>query len=288
MGETGTDNLNAARGVGVTGPAGGPLAQAGRARVLFRELGGSTIRIEVFPLDGPIIVTIDGTAGTGKSTVAQRLAWRLDADFLDTGAMYRAAAAIALDEGIPLHDERRLVQRVREANIRFDWSNRDSPAVTAFGRRMEPRIREADVTAIVSPVAAIHDLREVMVELQRAIAREHPRLVTEGRDQGTVVFPQAQVKFFLDADPRERARRRAEQLRARGRPADEAQILADLLARDARDSTRADGPLRCPEDAERIDTTHLTVDGVVARLDELVRLKARSGGPPAPGDRAGG
>lgn len=243
-------------------------------RVLFRTLGARTVRIDVFPIDGPIIVTIDGTAGTGKSTVAQQLAWRLDADFLDTGAMYRAAAAIVIDEGIALEDERRIVERVRAANIRFDWTDRDAPAVTAFGTRMEPRIREADVTAIVSQVSALHDLRELMVALQREIAREHPRLVTEGRDQGTVVFPDAPVKFFLDADVGERARRRAEQLRARGREADEAKIREDLIARDRRDSTRADGPLRRPVDAELIDTTTMGVEEVVARLDEMVRKKA--------------
>ena len=129
------------------------------------------------------------------------------------------------------------------------------------------------MTAIVSPIAAIGKLREHMVRKQRVIAHQHPRLVSEGRDQGSVVFPDACVKFYLDADPVVRAGRRADQLRAEGRHADEAALLADILERDRSDSTRRDGPLVCPEDAVVIDTSHLTREQVVQRLEDEVRVR---------------
>src|SRR5690606_18562679 len=119
---------------------------------------------------------------------------------------------------------------------------------------------DADVTAIVSDLAAIGPVRQVLVEQQRRIGREHPRLVTEGRDQGSIVFPDAAAKFYLDANPQERARRRAEQLRQTGREADEQQILAGILERDRKDSSRSDGPLICPDDAVRVDTSDMTLE----------------------------
>ncbi len=219
-----------------------------------------------------IIITIDGPAGTGKSSVARALARRLGLDFLDTGAMYRAAAAVALDRGLDLADQPGVVRAVEEAGIRFDWSL-DPPRVLAFDRPMNGRIRASDVTAVVSRVAAIAPLRRHMVAMQRAIAAQHPRLVTEGRDQGSVVFPDARVKLYLDADPAVRARRRLEQLRAAGGGAipDPSAVLADIAERDRLDSSRADGPLRCPEDAIRVDTTSLSFEQVVSRLEQIVR-----------------
>ncbi len=237
----------------------------------------SPIQSTVFRLDGPILITIDGPAGTGKSTVARSLAKRLGVDFLDTGAMYRAAAALAIDRNV--NDDAALVALVQRANIRFDWT-RDPPEILVFGTALGTRIRDKDVTSRVSPVSAIHDLRELMVDLQRQIAREHTRLVTEGRDQGSVVFPDATVKFYLDADPAERARRRVDQLKASGRfPADVTEdevnkVLAEIVERDERDRTRPDGPLRQPEGAVVIDTTYLTQDEVIAELERVVRSRA--------------
>jgi cytidylate kinase len=186
--------------------------------------------------------------------------------------MYRAAAAIVLDHQIDRADIDAIVARVASADLHFDWTA-DPPTILAWDRPIDHRIRDADVTAIVSPISGIGRLREHMVRKQRIIAAQHPRLVSEGRDQGSVVFPGADVKFFLDADPRVRARRRADQLRADGRDADEAALLADILERDRSDSTRKDGPLVCPDDAIVIDTSPLTREQVVERLEDEVRMR---------------
>jgi cytidylate kinase len=224
------------------------------------------------PTHLPVIITIDGPAGTGKSTVARTLAHRLGLDFLDTGAMYRCAAAIMIDRGIDPAEVGDLVSTVVGADLHFDWE-RDPPTILAWQAPMDHRIRQADVTAAVSKVAAISELRQHMVRKQRIIAAQHPRLVTEGRDQGSVVFPDAELKFYLDARPEVRARRRAEQLRAAGVDVDADVLQAQILERDRIDSTRADGPLICPPDAFRIDTSELDLEGVVTLLEEHARTK---------------
>jgi CMP/dCMP kinase len=218
-----------------------------------------------------IIITIDGPAGTGKSSVARELARRLGLDFLDTGAMYRAAAAIVIDKGLPHTDAARVVPEVALADLHFDWTT-DPPRILAWSRPIDHRIRELDVTDVVSEIASIPELRRHMVAKQRLIAEQHRRLVTEGRDQGSEVFPDAALKFYLDADPAVRARRRVEQLRAKG-PAtvNEAEILQDIIDRDRSDSTRQVGPLICPPDAVRVDTSRLTFEQVVNELEDVVR-----------------
>lgn len=227
-------------------------------------------RGDVLRLDGPVIITIDGPAGTGKSSVARLLAKRLGLDFLDTGAMYRAAAAISIDRGVPHTDHDALVAIVKDADLHFDWTT-DPPAILAWQKPMGDRIRDGDVTAIVSPVAGISPMRAHMVMKQRLIARQHPRLVSEGRDQGSVVFPDASVKFYLDATPQVRARRRADQLRTAGVVADESAILHDIILRDQGDMSRSDGPLIKPDGAIVIDTSHISRDEVVESLERYVR-----------------
>lgn len=222
------------------------------------------------PAQRPLIVTIDGPAGTGKSTVARALAARLGLDFLDTGAMYRAAAAIVIDKNIARDNVAEILLQVAEANLHFDWAV-DPPAILAWNKPMNARIRDTDVTAVVSPIAGLPLLRQHMVHKQRVIGHQHPRLVTEGRDQGSVVFPKAEVKFYLDASPQVRAARRADQIRAAGRSVDQTALLAEIIERDRSDSTRQDGPLICPDDALRVDTSSLTLDQVVDTLEAMVR-----------------
>lgn len=233
-------------------------------------------RPQVFPADRPIIIAIDGPAGTGKSSVARELARRLGLDFLDTGAMYRAAAAIAIDGGLYRSGPdwtARVVAAVEAADLHFDWTM-DPPTILAHGTPIDSRIREADVTGIVSEIASISALRRHMVSKQRIIARQHPRLVTEGRDQGSVVFPTAEFKFFLHADSKVRASRRADQLRAAGESPDEEALVRDIEERDRSDSTRVDGPLVRPPDAEVLDTSRMSFGEVVNHLEGRIRQRA--------------
>lgn len=234
------------------------------------------------PSNLPIIVTIDGPAGTGKSSVARTLAKRLGLDFLDTGAMYRAAAAIALDAAlwpgsVLGMDLDAFLERVRQADLHFDWRT-DPPTPLAFGKPIDRRLRDADVTSIVSPIAGIKKLREHMVAKQRIIGAQHPRLVTEGRDQGSVVFPGAMVKFYLDASATVRAQRRARELvQKQGRVFDESEREAlerEIIERDRSDCSRADGPLVRPDDAVIVDTSSLSFEQVVATLEHEVRARA--------------
>lgn len=234
-------------------------------------------RYTLHPMDR-LIITIDGPAGSGKSTVARRLAAKLGLDFLDTGAMYRGIAALALDRGIdPATESHAVVQLARGSSLRFDWQA-DPPRLLVRDRDMTARLRDADVTASVSDVAALAAVRQVLVQAQRAIGQEHPRLVSEGRDQGSVVFPDAQVKFYLEATPAVRAQRRMRQLREAGRHVDLTTIHEQIVARDHKDSTRKTDPLICPEDARRIDTSDMTLDQVVDHLEQIVLTATRTDG----------
>lgn len=220
----------------------------------------------------PLIVTIDGPAGSGKSTLARQLAARLGLDFLDTGAMYRAIAAKSIERGIDIPEEPYYVTELaRNCPLRFDWAT-DPPRLYARGADITDRLRDRDVTDRVSDVAAISGVRQVLVNEQRRIGQEHPRLVTEGRDQGSIVFPQATVKFYLDASPTVRAERRAAQLREMGKPVQLDAIRKNIIERDRKDSTRADGPLICPEHAITIDTSDMMLGAVLDLLEQNVRV----------------
>jgi cytidylate kinase len=156
--------------------------------------------------------------------------------------------------------------------MHFDWT-RDPPDLLVDGQSVMRRIRDEDVTRVVSPVAGVAELRRLMVEKQRAIAAVHRRLVTEGRDQGSAVFGDADVKFYLYASAEVRARRRTDELRVKGLDADENRILTEIIERDRSDAHRAVGPLICPEGAERVDTSFLAISQVVDELERRVRAR---------------
>jgi cytidylate kinase len=217
-----------------------------------------------------MIITLDGPAGTGKSSVALAVAERLGFDFLDTGAMYRAIGLEAVRRQAKLDDARELTFIARHSKIEFDWG-KHPPGVRLNGEDVGHLLRSGEATKAASYVAVVPAIRELLVAQQQRIGREHGRLVTEGRDQGSVVFPEAPFKFYLDATPQERARRRAAQLRARGEVVDVNEILSQIIARDHRDANRAVGPLAIPAGARVIDTTHLTQEQVIEQIVEAVR-----------------
>ena len=217
-----------------------------------------------------MIITIDGPAGTGKSTVARVVAEQLGFDFLDTGAMYRAVGLEALRRKANLEDQRELAFIARHCRITFDFSQ-SPPTVLLNGETVGHLLRGSDATRAASYIAVVPAIRAHLVEQQQAIGREHQNLVTEGRDQGTVVFPDAQLKFYLDASPQERARRRVKQLRDRGEIVDHSAILSEIMTRDQRDSSRTVGPLAVPRDAQVIDTTLMSEDQVIGRIVAMAR-----------------
>jgi cytidylate kinase len=217
-----------------------------------------------------MIITIDGPAGTGKSTVALAIADALGFAFLDTGAMYRAVALEALRRDTDLDNARDLAFIAHHCRVEFDWSTHP-PSVLLNDEDVTGRLRDPRTTSAASKVAAVSAVREQLVALQRRIGASRGDLVTEGRDQGTVVFPDAPLKFYLDASPRERARRRVAQLRERGRIVEFDDVLRDITERDHRDATRETGPLVRPPDALLIDTTSLTQTQVIDRIIDAVR-----------------
>ncbi|MEC9373325.1 MAG: (d)CMP kinase [Planctomycetota bacterium] len=226
-----------------------------------------------------LIVTIDGPAGTGKSSVGRALALRLGLEFLDTGAMYRAATALAIDRGLSLDDEEGIAKLAAEADLHFDWTT-DPPTLLAYLEPYHHRLRDPDVTSAVSPVSALAMLRDVLVRKQRIIGAQHPRLVTEGRDQGSVVFPDAEVKFFVHASARVRAERRVRQMEEQGQPADIDTVEQELIRRDKADAARKVAPLVRAADAVMVDTSSMSFEQVVDELERQVRARmgARGGG----------
>lgn len=215
------------------------------------------------------VVTIDGPAASGKSTMARLLANRLDAAFLDTGAMYRAVTLAAVRDGVDLTDQGQVIDVV--ARHRFDFEAAGGTMLVRIdGRDVTDAIRDNELTAKVRYVAAAPLVRAKLVEMQRAFASRCSRVVTEGRDQGTVAFPDAAVKIYLTADAAERARRRMEDLKARGVDADPEQLRREIESRDRSDENRAVGPLKRAPDAIAVDTTGLSIEQAVERLWKIV------------------
>lgn len=214
-----------------------------------------------------MIVTIDGPAGAGKSSAARALARRLGFRFLDTGAMYRAVALAAVRRGIPWDDPQALVDLARRLTIEL----RDD-RVWLDGEDVAREIRTAAITSVTFHAADNPGVREHLVKLQRAAAVGGD-FVTEGRDQGTVVFPDAECKIFLTASPLERARRRLQDLAARGESIPLETVLADQNLRDQRDASRSVGPLRKAPDAVELSTDGLTPEQVVGALEAIVRAR---------------
>ncbi len=221
-----------------------------------------------------MIVTLDGPAGAGKSSAARALAAQLGWCYMDTGAMYRAIALEALDRGIPLEDAGAVAALAEAVVIEF----RDG-RVLVDGRDVSVEIRTERITRATRPVADAAPVREAMKRIQRRMARGID-VVTEGRDQGSVVFPQAEVKVFVTASAEERARRRHAEETARGNGVTFAEVLEAQGVRDEGDRSRAVGPMRAADDAVVLETDGLTRDEVVERLVALVEGRRRGDAEP--------
>ena len=221
------------------------------------------------PETKPIIIAIDGPAGAGKSTVARNLARRLGLLYVDSGATYRAAALKAIESGVSLEDESRVADAVSAAEIRLDPSP-SKPRVFLDARDVTTEIRTPEVTLAASQISRFPAVRGKLVSLQRSLTCGRS-VVMEGRDIGTVVFPDAQLKIFLKANLEERTRRRAEQDAQEGRTSALKKIVEEVSKRDRMDSERKISPLVAAPDAHVIDSTNLTADEVVGRIVQLAR-----------------
>jgi cytidylate kinase len=224
----------------------------------------------------PLIIAIDGPSGAGKSTLGRMLARELGLLYVDTGAMYRAVAIAVVGANVSARDEGRVAEVARRARVELT-GDPDRLRVSLDGHDVTAEIRTEQASRLASVISTIPEVRRELVRRQREMGGQGAGIVLDGRDIGTVVFPDADVKFFVTAVPEERARRRYEQDHTKAPGLTLADTLADINTRDLRDSTRADSPLKIADDAVVIDTTELPVEEVFARMLEVVRDRQLEG-----------
>ena len=222
------------------------------------------------------IITIDGPSGVGKSSVSRRVAAATGFTYLDTGAMYRGVGLFFLRQGVDLDDAKAIAENLNDVQLTLLAAADEEADVGLLlnGEDVTDAIRTPEMAMVASRVSALPVVREILTQMQRDYG-DKGKIVAEGRDTGTIVFPRAAHKFFLDAQPEERAKRRVAQLRARGNEADFKQILTMTLERDKNDSERAIAPLKIASDAVRIDTTEISVQQVVDRILRAIESKSR-------------
>jgi cytidylate kinase len=213
------------------------------------------------------VITIDGPGGSGKGTIAMRLAQNLGWHFLDSGALYRLVAVAAIDRGIATDDEEALGKLAGDLDVDFGLSD-EGMVILLDGNYITGRLRSEAVSAVASETAALPQVRAALVRRQRAFRRP-PGLVADGRDMGTVIFPDAVLKIFLTASARARAERRYKQLKEKGENVNLSRLFRDIEKRDQRDSTRAISPLKPAPDSHVIDSTDLSIEEVVQKIQKL-------------------
>ncbi len=218
------------------------------------------------------VITIDGPSGSGKGTLSRLLARRLGWHWLDSGALYRLLALAATQDNIALEDVAALVDKAHQLDIRFEESADGEPQIYLSGQRVTDALRTEQCGKVASKVAAIPAVRAALLDRQRAF-RQLPGLVADGRDMGTVVFPDADLKIFLDASIEERANRRQKQLKKQGLDISMGDLFQEISARDQRDMNRAVSPLRPAEDAKHIDCSAMTIDEMLETALGFVREK---------------
>ncbi len=219
-----------------------------------------------------LVVTIDGPAGSGKSTAARLLAEKIGASFLDTGAMYRAVTLAAMHKRVDMSEEAELVSVLDDTDFRFE-SEKGRMVVFVDGQDVTEQIRQPEVTEHAKFASSLEQVRARLVQMQRDFAQKQQKIVTEGRDQGTVAFADADVKFFLTANVDERTRRRQAELLRKGINKSIKQVRRSIEKRDKSDENRAVGPLKPAENAIVVDTTYMDVDEVVEELLEIVKKR---------------